>query len=558
MNVCDYIVNTLLLNDIDTYFIVTGGSIVPFINAISKNPKTKYICCQHEQGASMAAEGYYRGCGKIAGVCVTSGPGVQNILNGVCGCWYDSIPAFFITGQVSTNDDLSNFKSKPRQAGFQEMPVCKMFEGVTKYSAHVSNQSEIYTTLKKVITELKTPRFGPVLLDLPVNVQMSQIENIEPVHMEPIVTPDIVYDISQDLQDIERPVIIFGHGVKLSGATKQALDFVKKTGIPFVVSWGAYDICETTHPLRIGSPGVYGDRCANYAVQNADLIISIGSRLDSRQIGGNGSTFSPKSRKVMIDIDKHEIGKMHEKGVNIDTHFVANASDFFARVNLGECKDFTKWNKIINKWKIVYGMEKERKNDPVVYEYLETFFENLPENVIVIPDIGSNLAWTMQSAKLTKTQKLFTNLGNASMGISIPCAIGACIGTGKDVYVIVGDGGLQMNIQELQTIKTYNLPIHIIVLDNGGYGMIKQFQDNYFQSRYCATSRGDIYNGFIDFAKIAQAYKIPNFKHVIIPETQRIYPKLMFGDSLENMTPYIDFEHDMIVPVPRRKKLGWN
>ena len=557
MNTCDYIIETLYLNGIDTYFVITGGAIVPFINAIARNPKVKYYCFQHEQSAAMAAEGYYRASGKTAGVVVTSGPGVQNILNGVCGCWYDSVPAFFISGQVNTKEDLSNFKSKPRQTGFQEMPVAKMFEDVTKKSLHVPELSQLEGVLKELLTEIKTPRYGPVLMDLPVNLQMSTIEdvNINLVTHSSLVTPQ--YDISKYIHNSQRPVIIFGHGVKLAGAEKEAIEFAEKTKIPFLVSWGAFDICGTDHPLRIGSPGVYGDRVANYAIQNADLIISIGSRLDSRQIGGSGPMFSVHSKKIMVDVDIHEINKMPEKDVEIDLGIVSDAKNFFDNVIVGSSLGEI-WLEKIYEWKRKYSQEKSREGDSAVYDYLDGFFNDLPDDCIVIPDQGGNLVWTMQSAKLKDGQKLFTNFGNSSMGFALPCAIGAAIGSGKKVYCIDGDGGFQMNIQELLTVKKYDLPIEIIILNNSGYGIIKQFQDSYFDSKYIATSKSDVFGDEVDFVKIAEAYGVKTLRDIPIPETQKIYPKLEFGNSLENMTPYIDFEKDMIVPVPPKKKFGWN
>ena len=564
MNTCDYIIETLYLNGIDTYFVITGGAIVPFINAIARNPKVKYYCFQHEQSAAMAAEGYYRASGKTAGVVVTSGPGVQNLLNGVCGCWYDSVPAFFLSGQVNTKEDLSNFKSKPRQTGFQEMPVAKMFEDVTKKSLHVPELGQLEGVLSELLTELKTPRYGPVLMDLPVNLQMTTIEdvNINLVTHSRRVTPQ--YDISKYIHNSQRPVIIFGHGVKLAGAEKEAIEFAEKTKIPFLVSWGAFDICGTDHPLRIGSPGVYGDRVANYAIQNADLIISIGSRLDSRQIGGSGPMFSPQSVKIMVDIDVEEINKMSEKGVEIDHGIVSDAKNFLDNVYWRKALTFQyteyvyKWTNKINEWKCKYGKEKTREGDSAVYDYLDDFFKKLPDDCIVIPDQGGNLVWTMQSAKLKDSQKLFTNFGNSSMGFALPCAIGAAIGSGKKVYCIDGDGGFQMNIQELLTVKKYDLPIEIIILNNSGYGIIKQFQDSYFDSKYVATSKSDVFGDEVDFVKIAEAYGVKTLQDIPIPETQKIYPKLEFGNSLENMTPYIEFEKDMIVPVPPKKKLGWN
>ena len=570
MNTCDYIIETLYLNGIDTYFVITGGAIVPFINAIARNPKVKYYCFQHEQSAAMAAEGYYRASGKTAGIVVTSGPGVQNLLNGVCGCWYDSIPAFFISGQVNTKEDLSNFESKPRQTGFQEMPVAKMFEDVTKKSLHVPELGQLEGVLSELLTELKTPRYGPVLMDLPVNLQMTTIEdvNINLVTHSRRVTPQ--YDISEYIHNSQRPVIIFGHGVKLAGAEKEAIEFAEKTKIPFLVSWGAFDICGTDHPLRIGSPGVYGDRVANYAIQNADLIISIGSRLDSRQIGGSGPMFSVHSKKIMVDVDIHEINKMPEKDVPIDLGIVSDAKNFFDSVIIGvplgdgsgwgenRCKKYEIWLEKIYEWKRKYSQEKSREGDSAVYDYLDGFFNDLPDDCIIIPDQGGNLVWTMQSAKLKDGQKLFTNFGNSSMGFALPCAIGAAIGSGKKVYCIDGDGGFQMNIQELLTVKKYDLPIEIIILNNSGYGIIKQFQDSYFNSKYIATSKSDVFGDEVDFVKIAEAYGVKTLQDIPIPETQKIYPKLEFGNSLENMTPYIDFEKDMIVPVPPKKKLGWN
>ena len=571
MNTCDYIIETLYLNGIDTYFVITGGAIVPFINAIAQNPKVKYYCFQHEQSAAMAAEGYYRASGKTAGVVVTSGPGVQNILNGVCGCWYDSIPAFFISGQVNTKEDLSNFKSKPRQTGFQEMPVAKLFEDVVKKSLYVPQLSHVGVILRELLLDLKTPRYGPVLMDLPVNLQMSSIEDVEPFEVVPhLQLGTTSYDISSYIHDSKRPVVIFGHGVKLAGAEKEAMKFIKHTKIPFLVSWGAFDICATDHPLRIGSPGVYGDRVANYAIQNADLVISIGSRLDSRQIGGSGPMFSVHSKKIMVDIDTEEINKMPEKGVKIDLSIVSDAKNFFDNAIIGvplgdgtgwDDTPITRrllWTQKINEWKQKYSEEKSREGDSVVYDYLNGLFKSLPDDCIIIPDQGGNLVWTMQSAILKEGQKLFTNFGNSSMGYALPAAIGAAIGSGKKIYCIDGDGGFQMNIQELLTVKKYDLPIEIIILNNNGYGIIKQFQDSYFNSNYVATSKSEVFGGDVDFVKIAEAYGVKTLQDITIPETQKIYPKLEFGNSLENMTPYIDFEEDMVVPVPPKKKLGWN
>jgi len=562
MNTCDYIINTLHQNGIDTYFVITGGAIVPFINAIARNPNVKYYCFQHEQSAAMAAEGYYRSSGKIACVAVTSGPGVQNLLNGICGCWYDSIPAFFITGQVNTAEDLSNFSSQPRQAGFQEMPVTELFSHITKEALHVDKTKNIHPILKNLLSMLKKPRYGPVLMDLPVNIQMSNIPDYVPGHYHNHIwyeKKDQKYDLAPFINESKRPLLVIGHGVKLAKVEHEVMDFIKYTQIPFVVSWGAFDICETDHKLRVGSHGVYGDRCANYAIQNADLLIIMGSRLDSRQTGGNGSLFSKSSKKIMIDVDINEITKLPKRNINIDYSIRTDLKEFFLNVqNSPITVQFEKWINTLDKWKFAYGEEVTRKGDSEVYDYLSHFFKNIPDNAIVIPDQGGNLVWTMQSAKIKNNHKLFTNYGNSSMGFALPCAIGAAIGApDKKVFCIDGDGGFQMNIQELLTVKKYNLDIDITILNNSGYGIIKQFQDSYFNSKYVATDKAEVFGDEVNFVKIAEAYNVKTLTDVPIPETQKIYPKVEFGNSLENMTPYIDFEHDMIVQVPPKKNLGW-
>jgi len=259
----------------------------------------------------------------------------------------------------------------------------------------------------------------------------------------------------------------------------------------------------------------------------------------------------------MVDIDDHEITKMGEKGINIDFRINENVKDFLQNVITGQIPNIEQWLTNLKLWKGKYSVEKAREGDSTVYDYLEDLFDKIEDDCIVIPDQGGNLVWTMQSAKLKEGQKLFTNFGNSSMGFALPAAIGAAIGSGKKVYCIDGDGGFQMNVQELLTVKKYDLPIEIIILNNSGYGIIKQFQDSYFGSKYTATSKSDVFGDEVDFVKIAEAYGVKTLRDIPIPETQKIYPKLEFGNSLENMTPYIDFESDMFVPVPPKKKLGW-
>ena len=555
MYISEYIIETLYKNGIDTYFLLTGGAIAPFVDALSKNSKIKYYCFQHEQSAAMAVEGYYRTSGKIGVVCVTSGPGVQNILNGVCGCWYDSIPAFFITGQVNTNDSLNTLSCTPRQNGFQEMPVIELFSKITKKSLYADNKENIPTIIKELLFNLFTPRYGPVLIDLPVNIQMEKIESDHfYIHKNIEHTNTNEFNIDDYINNSKRPLIIIGHGVKLSHSIKESLKFVEDKKIPFVVTWGAIDICNTNHPLRIGSPGVYGDRVSNFAIQNSDLLIIIGARLDSRQIG-NKKLFSKYSKKIMIDIDENEINKFDNL---IDYKIISDIKFFFNNLKYEKNTNFEDWLNTIKKWKNKFRNE----TDSSVYKYLNNFFKEIPDNSIIVTDTGGSLAWTMQTANINNTHKLFSNFGNSSMGFALPAAIGSAIADEtRKVYCISGDGGIQLNIQDLLTVNKYNLNIEIIILNNKGYGMIKQFQDGYFKSNYSATNFEEIFNYHIDFEGIANSYGVKTLKNIIIPEDQKIYPKLEFGNSLENMSPYLnreDLENELIVDFPHKiSRSGW-
>lgn len=525
---------------IDTYFIVTGGVICPFVDAVGKSKRVKYYCFQHEQGASMAAEGFYRASGKIGAVLATSGPGAQNLLNGICGCWYDSIPCLFITGQVNTNESLETIVSKPRQSGFQETPICEIFASCTLFSEKIRTSNEVFEIFSKALNLLmSTKRKGPVHIDFPINLQIENIQGKINIEQH----PELYQKIQPfQLNNSKRPLVIVGAGCRNCNIDKWLT-------VPFVSSWGAFDVVKE-HPLFVGNHGVYGDRVANFALQNADLLIILGSRMDSRQTGSNVKACSPNSKKIMVDIDIEEISKMSERGFFIDVPIVNTVQNFISNVQLNiECSE---WSDTIQMWKREFGKEFRDGN---VYSFLENI--QFPEECIIIPDCGGNLTWVMQTIKLTSKQKLFTNLGNSSMGYALPASIGASLANpGVPVVCISGDGGIQMNIQELETIRHLKLPITTIILNNNGYGIIRQFQDTHCNSRYTATSSDDLYGTTdgINLAKIAEAYGIdskrikveegivvsfthPVFYDVEIEPKQKIYPKMDFGSTLENMSP---------------------
>ena len=583
----EHLIDFLELQGIDTYFLVTGGAIVPTVDYIGQKKRVNYYCFQHEQAAAIAAEGYYRASGKIAAVLATSGPGAQNLLNGICGCWYESIPALFITGQVSTYESIEAADSSPRQVGFQEMPVVESFQHFTKFAKKITDPDELLVVASEALLKATTGRKGPVLLDLPVDVQNAMIdEDYYFLVEDETVYPGLenaIETINEALKSSKRPLLLLGHGVRLAGAVDQARTLVKALNIPFVQSWGGFDLIEHTHPQFVGAIGVYGSRGGNLAIQNCDMLISIGSRLDTRQTGGDLKTFSRESFKVMVDIDHNELLK--GRGLKIDLPIKADAKHFIEswlqNIPVFELND--EWTTYNTKYK---DIKPPAQNPPTgmlsSYNFLEELQESLPDDAIIIPDEGGNLVWSMQTIKPKKNQRIFSNFGNSSMGYALPAAIGAAIATKKEVYVIDGDGGFQMNIQELQTVKQYNLPVKIFILNNNCYGIIKQFQDAYFDSRYTATDEEDYTAP--NFANVAQAYGITGLRatvhnrsdminvavkgkgpvliDVLIDKGQKLTPKLEFGNPLEDMSPYQTDQwlndHMIIDQLKRRdNSQGW-
>jgi len=607
----EHAVDILVNKGIDTFFLVTGGAIVPTIDYIGQLEGVEYYCFQHEQAAAMAAEGYYRTSNKIGAVLSTSGPGAQNLLNGICGCWYESIPAIFITGQVSTYESSDSIHSNPRQLGFQETPVVDSFSHFTKYATKIVDVSKIPTEIEYALSQCTEGRFGPVLIDFPVNIQTSTLESnrehiLPEINLHP--SKEDLDSIISHIQKSTRPLLLLGHGIRLSGGVTKAKELVDLLGIPVIASWGGFDIIDHSHPLFIGDIGVYGKRGANFAVQNCDLLISIGSRLDTRQTGGDLSKFAREAVKVMVDIDKEELTKFDSRGIQIDVSVLADASNFIddfsdalnntrpycgtVRVdengNMNRDMDLPKipdWIDRCAQWKLWKENRPIPKNPILLtsYDVVEKIGNLVEDDEIIIPDEGGHLVWCMQTLKV-KNHRIFSNFGNSSMGYALPASIGASIGTNKRVICIDGDGGFQMNIQELQTVKHYNLPIKIFIINNGCYGIIKQFQDAYCDSRYTATDGEKDYTS-PDFKAIAESYGIkavtiwhkndidtklkevmeydgPVLCDIKIDPEQKLLPKLEFGNPLEDMSPYLSDEQikdNMIInTIPRRANTqGW-
>ena len=584
--IIDYLVN----NGFDTFFFVTGGAIAPTIDYIGTKEGVRYFCFQHEQSAAMAAESYYRTSGEIGVVLTTSGPGAQNLMNGLCGCWFESVPCLFLTGQVSTNESSDFINMNPRQLGFQETDVVPMFKDFTKYCSKITSVDEVEYKLENAIKSMVEGRFGPALLDIPVNIQTSDMGDFSDTIVsnvgivESFDTDENIEKLNDMLLESKRPLFLLGNGIRLADAIPLVDELLEETGIPFVVSWGGFDLLPHDHPQFVGDIGVYGSRGANFAVQNCDLLIVLGSRLDTRQTGGDLKLFSRHSKKVMVDIDRNEVFK--GRGLEIDLPIIHDVNDFLDRF-LDELTDESvvekDWLNKIKEWKTKTYDKYENNESLSSYKFLETLDKHIPSDAVIVPDQGGNLVWSMQSLKVKEGQRMFSNFGNSSMGWALPASIGACVGSDRPVICIDGDGGFQMNIQELQTIKHYNLPVKIFILNNQSYGIIKQFQEAYFDSRYIAT-QGDDYSA-PNFSEVAKAYKIPSttidinsdidkeiekvISHkgpmlceVMIDVSQKLTPKLEFGNPLEDMSPYMtdtELEENMIVDMVERRdnSKGW-
>jgi len=575
MKLSDYVAHFLAEQGIKHVFLITGSAAVHLIDSIAKNPDIDYVCTQHEQAAAMAAEAYSRITENLGAALSTSGPGATNLITGVCCAYFDSIPAIFITGQVPRSQMKRGYAV--RQLGFQETDVVSMFESTTKYAVLVDDPQSIKYELEKATYLARTGRPGPVLLDIPDDVQRAEINPDELKSFVPEEAPGLNkpgWDIKRVLELIaesKRPVVIFGGGIKSSKAQAKAVAFAEKLGFPVALTWAAMDILPYNHPLVVGGFGVSSVRWGNFAVQNSDLILTIGTRLDTHEAGDKLKTFAREAKKIVLDIDKGELDKYKGRGMNVDIMINADAGDFFDQINdkldgISQ-QDITGWTEKIKEWKNKYPVcppqyfEQKEKVNP--YVFMDCLSEASSEGDVIITDAGATLTWTMQAYKVKKNQKLFSAFNHSPMGYALPASIGAHYADGKNTVIcIIGDGGIQMNIQELATIARHKLPIKIFLIDNRGYAIIRQTQETWLDSRYEASSlEGGL--ALPDFINIARAYGIGTevidnhaelrgklskilASHdavlctVNLRPDEKITPKLAFGRPIEELTPPLD------------------
>jgi acetolactate synthase-1/2/3 large subunit len=542
-----------------TAFLVTGGACAFIVDAVGRNPKTEFVCFQHEQAAAMAADAVWRTTGKVGVTIATSGPGATNLITGIACSWFDSIPSLHITGQVNQSESRESLGANVRQAGFQETDIVSMVTSITKFAKKIESVDELVELLPKALHIATSGRMGPVLLDIPMNIQKAEVSPAQKVKTLQAISQDLIeyakFDLSEILSDSSRPVVVIGAGAALSGTAKEIQNWCEDNKIPHVTSWGALSYIDRSASNYFGSLGVYGSRTANWIVQSSDNLIVFGSRLDNRQRTGNPAGFAPFSKINVFDIDEEELRKYQKMTNYRRIHFdLAEIKQFLPKLD-----PYSSWSKIARSK--TSGMKEgfdqaTHENQLNPYTAVRISQAKFEKDSIVVSDCGANLCWVYQSY-LPDSTFLFTAGGNSPMGYSLPAAIGAqLLNPSKKVYCFIGDGGLQMNIQELQTIVAYNLPITIFIQNNFGYGIIKQFQDAYFESRHFATGQGYT---LPDFKEVSRAYQIPytaidnasalesleisqgcSIIDIHLPSNALITPKTEMNRFIHDQFPYIE------------------
>ena len=566
-------------------YTLTGGACAFMIDAIGRHPDLEVICVQNEQAAAMAADAVWRVERRVGVSMATSGPGATNLITGIACSFFDSIPSIHITGQVNQRESSSIHGAQVRQSGFQETKIVDMVRPITKYGVLVRSVEELKIELPKAYKIATSGRMGPVLIDVPMDVQQAEFDDDFPAFAEKAVgqadtahISEAVAAISAILRNAERPVILWGGGVAMANAQRALSEWLDATGMPFVASWAGLSAFSHDHAGFVGQIGVYGNRGANFVLQNADAVIVLGSRLDNRQRSGNAANFAMGAKIHVLDIDGEEIRKYgggRYTGTIIDLKALPQILRELSAPQLSEI-----WTSYVAEMKLTYSggetsSTAKRLNSLSPYDVVRRIRDAIDRDAIVVGDTGAALCWLHQSFTVDK-HTLFTAGGNSPMGYALCAAIGAKLSSPeRQVISYNGDGGFQVNIQELQTIKHLGLDVAIVVMNNSAYGIIKQFQDSYLGSRYTASSDG---YSTPDFGAVAKAYgldycRVENIDQitpelfrrgaividVILSEETLIEPKLEMGRPINDQYPYLqkaEYENgNRFVSYPRSPAL---
>lgn len=583
-----YVAQFLKAINSNKVFLVQGGACAFMLDAVGETPGMSYVAFQHEQAAAMAADALWRTSGQLGVTFCTSGPGASNLLTGIACGYYDSIPSLHICGQVNGKEVAQYKGAKVRQAGFQQMDIVSMAKPVCNYAVAVTKASELPLALKTAVEQAFTGRMGPVLVDIPMDIQTEDIGTDE-ILLPEIKVPSIADDqaqiiansVNEFFQSGQRPLVVLGAGVELAGRQQEMVDWLQKTRTPFVASWSALNIFDHNMPNYLGHFGVYGNRGGNYVIQNADRILVLGSRLDNRQTSGNVDNFAPNARLMALDIDGEELIKYPDRftGIQVNlTHLDKILPNVAAPEASSDWLEYT--NRIREKYlNTDISQESEKYNSLNPYSVVRKITSLLDNDAHIFADAGANHVWLYQMWNRKGRQKLFTSSGHYAMGYSLPAAIGSLIGNPEVQAVSFnGDGGVQMNIQELQTAREYGLDLKVVVFNNQGLGMIRQFQNSYMGGRHHATTQGQG-PGVPDFARLAAAYgmkytKVVDLKQLdsdlfaqgsrliecVIDQRVLIEPKLEMGRPINDQFPYVTdeefLENNQFVEYTHRKKIN--
>lgn len=531
IRLADYVADFLVDHGVTDCFSVVGGGAMHLNDALGHKEGLKMTYNHHEQACAMAAEAYARLDNRIAAVCVTTGPGGTNAITGVLGGWLDSIPMFIISGQVRY-DTTARFAEKKagavvRAMGDQEYDIVKSVTPMTKYAVMIEDPLTIRYALEKAWHLAGTGRPGPVWVDIPVNYQGSYIETEElkgydPSEDDALLPPEvddtIIQTVLEKIRNADRPVFHAGYGIRLSGGYEYFRKVVEKLNIPVVTYWNAVDLIEDEHPLYCGRAGNMGDRPGNFAIQNADLILAIGTRISIRQVGYNWDTWARAAEVIMVDIDQ---GEMKKPTLHVDLPIWADAKDFLKKLDEAVSDPvFRKedWIQTAQRWKRDYPAVlprqwEENDRSANVYAFVRYLSSCLKENSLTAVSNGACCVVGNQAYVIQKGSRMANNSAVASMGYGLPAAIGTCIGGGRrETICLEGDGSIMMNLQELQTILTNRLPIKIFLINNEGYHSIRITQSNIFSEHTrvgIGPESGDL--SFPEYKKIAEAFGYPYF-----------------------------------------------
>lgn len=520
----DYVIRFIAGMGVKHIFILPGGGSMHLVDSLGKCKGLDIICNLHEQASAIAAEAYAQYTNNPGVAIVTTGPGGTNALTGVAGAWLDSIPCLFISGQVKRDDLIGN--RGVRQMGNQEIDIVRIVSSITKYAVTVCDPGSIRYHMEKALYLAKNSRPGPVWIDIPLDVQAARIDAGRLKGFKPRETAGsgnkkikgLVNKTIDLLNSSVRPVILAGNGVRLSGGRPDFLKLIERLQVPVLTTWKAIDFLPEDHPLFFGRPGAIGQRGANFIQQNADFIMTIGARLDLAQTGYNHKHFAPGAKKVIVDIDPAEIAKLQTK---IDIPVCIDASVFIKellkRIDKTAFRSQDGWLSCCKRWKDEYPVvlpqyykQKKFVNTYVLIDILSRLL--LKGDCLVPGSSGSCSEITLQAFKVKMGQRIINTPGLGAMGFGLPASIGVCLASGRKRTVgIIGDGGLQHNIQELETLKRLRLPVKLFILNNNGYASIRSTQKNYFHGHYvcCDPKSGLTIPGTL---KIARAYGIKGVK----------------------------------------------